>query len=100
MMERNHVTGFMLAIPLMLMSLGEVAMALPPAEDTPEEVLRNEILLEARSPLNGEPLTPAEYAALQAQLQQPTHPPQLGSDLRHNIFLLQLLRMFRTLTPL
>lgn len=100
MMKRNHLTGVMLAIPLMLMSLCEGAMALPPAEDTPEEVLRHEILLEARSPLTGEPLTPAEYAALQAELQEPTHPPQLSSDIRHNIFLLQLLRMFRTLTPL
>jgi len=100
MMEHNHVTGFVLAIPLMLMSFCEGAIALPPAEDTPEEVLRNEILLEARSPLDGEPLPPAEYAALQAELQEPTHPPQLGSDIRHNIFLLQLLRMFQTLTPL
>ena len=99
MIERNHLTGFILAIPFMLSSLCQGAIALPPAEDTPEEVLRNEILLEARSPLDGEPLTPAEYAALQAQLQEPTDPPQVSSEIRHNIFLLQLLRMFRTISP-
>lgn len=99
-MKSKRFAGLMLGLPLMLMAVPERAIALPPADDTPEEVLRNEILLEARSPLDGEPLTPAEYAALQAQLQEPTDPPQLSSDIRHNIFLLQLLRMFRTLSPL
>lgn len=99
MMERNPLSGLILGLTLMLMAVPEGAIALPPADDTPEEVLRNQILLEARSPLDGEPLTPAEYAALQAQLQEPTDPPQLSSEIRYNIFLLQLLRMFRTLTP-
>lgn len=99
-MKSKRFAGLMLGLPLMLMAVPERAIALPPADDTPEEVLRNEILLEARSPLDGEPLTPAEYAALQAQLQEPTDPPQLSSDIRHNIFLLQLLRMFSTLSPL
>jgi hypothetical protein len=62
--------------------------------------LRNEIVLDARSPLTGEPLTPAEYAELQARLQEPTDPPQLDAEIRYNIFLLRLLNMFRTLTPL
>lgn len=76
------------------------AIALPPADDPPEEVLRNQILLDARSPIDGQPLTPAEYAELQAQLSHPDDPPQLSSDVRYNVFLLRLLRMFRTLTPL
>ena len=45
------------------------AIALPPPEDLPEEILRTEIITEARSPIDGQPITPAEYAKL--QLQQP-----------------------------
>ncbi|PSN10682.1 hypothetical protein C7271_25645, partial [filamentous cyanobacterium CCP5] len=44
-------------------------LSLPPPEDTPEEILRTEVIVEARSPLTGEPLSVAEYAALQAELQ-------------------------------
>ncbi|USR93146.1 hypothetical protein NEA10_09765 [Phormidium yuhuli AB48] len=98
-MTGKPFASFVVAAAVSLIAIPERAIALPPAEDTPEEVLRNEILLEARSPLDGEPLTPAEYAALQAQLQEPTQPPQLSSEIRYNIFLLQLLRMFRTLSP-
>lgn len=45
------------------------ALALPPPTDQPEEVQRTEIITEARSPLDGQPLTAAQYAELQAQLQ-------------------------------
>jgi hypothetical protein len=45
------------------------ALALPPPADRPEEVQRTEIITEARSPLDGRPLTAAQYAELQAQLQ-------------------------------
>jgi len=38
------------------------ATALPPPEDLPEEILRTEIITEARSPIDGQPLTAAEYA--------------------------------------
>ncbi|MCT7982822.1 glutathione S-transferase [Laspinema sp. A4] len=40
------------------------ATALPPASDVPEEILRTEIITQGRSPVDGTPLTPAEYAAL------------------------------------
>lgn len=76
------------------------AVSLPPPEDMPEEVLRTEIITEARSPLDGKPLTAAEYAQLQAELAQRSTPPQLDSNIRQNIFLLQLRRLFQTLTPL
>ncbi|WP_286186367.1 hypothetical protein [Geitlerinema sp. P-1104] len=99
MMKRPLLSSLLLGMALMLVSISERAIALPSADDTPEEVLRNQILLEARSPLDGEPLSPAEYAALQAQLQEPSQPPQLSSEVRYNIFLLQLLRMFRTISP-
>ncbi|WP_445291735.1 hypothetical protein [Calothrix sp. 336/3] len=64
-------------------------LALSPTEETPEEILRTEIILEARSPIDGKPLTPAEYAELQAKLQQ-SPPIKLNSSLRQTVFLLQL----------
>jgi hypothetical protein len=44
--------------------------ALPPPTDMPEEYLRTQIILEARSPLNGEVLSAAEYAELLAQIEK------------------------------
>lgn len=75
------------------------AWALPPDEEIPEEVLRTEIITEARSPIDGQPLTPAEYAELQAALQAPPENPSIDSDVRRLIFLLQLRRAARTLIP-
>ncbi len=77
---------------------GTSVLALPPPEDTPEEILRTEIITEARSPIDGKPLNAAEYAELQAQLQaRPT--PKLAPSIRQNIFLLDLLKTFRLLFP-
>ena len=82
--------------------MGTPALAqiqLPPPEDIPEEILRTEIIFEARSPLNGEPLTAAEYAELQAQLQAPNEAPLLNTDIRYLIFLLQLRRTVSPIVP-
>ncbi|MEO1591086.1 MAG: hypothetical protein AAFU71_07320 [Cyanobacteria bacterium J06632_22] len=82
--------------------LGPSAMAqiqLPPPEDTPEEILRTEIILEARSPIDGAPLTAAEYAELQTVLQAPTETPVLNSDIRYLVFLLQLRRAVQPIAP-
>lgn len=64
-------------------------IALPPPEDTPEEILRTKIIIEARSPIDGESLTAAEYIQLQAQLQL-APPPKLDPKIREQIFLLRL----------
>lgn len=48
----------------MLLGITPLANALPPASDIPEEILRTEIITQGRSPIDGTPLTPAEYAAL------------------------------------
>jgi hypothetical protein len=37
---------------------------LPPASDIPEEILRAEIIIEARSPIDGKPLSATEFAEL------------------------------------
>lgn len=75
------------------------AVSLPPPEETPEEVLRTEIIIEARSPVDGKALTAAEYAELQAQLQTDPTPPELNSTVQEKIFLLRLRRALRTILP-
>lgn len=77
-----------------------VGVALPPPDDVPEEVLRNEIILEGRSPLNGEAVTAAEYEKQITELGESPYPPQLNSDIQQLIFLLRIRRMIRTFIPL
>ncbi|MBD0344068.1 MAG: hypothetical protein ICV63_04400 [Coleofasciculus sp. Co-bin14] len=76
------------------------ALGLPPPEDVPEEVLRTEIITQARSPIDGKPLTAAEYAQLQAQLAESPFSPELNPQIRQLIFLLHLRRLLRTVIPL
>jgi hypothetical protein len=42
----------------------------PPVVDIPEEVLRTEIITEARSPIDGTPLSAAEFAELIIKVEQ------------------------------
>ena len=79
--------------------LASAQIQLPPPEEIPEEVLRTEIIFEARSPSDGAPLTPAEYAALQSELQAPSDTPLLDSGIRQLIFLLELRRTVRPVLP-
>lgn len=75
------------------------SLALPPPDDLPEEVLRTRIVLEARSPLDGSPLTAAEYAELAAELATSTRSPQLDPRVQNIVFLLQIYQALRILTP-
>lgn len=76
------------------------AFALPPPEDEPEERLRTEIILEARSPLNGEPMTAAEYAELEAKLEAESRNIGIVSqDVRRLIGLLRLRKAIRSILP-
>jgi hypothetical protein len=68
---------------------GAMVIALPPPEDTPEEILRTQIIIEGRSPIDGKLLTAAEYIELQAQLRE-VPPPKLDPKIRDQIFLLRL----------
>ena len=74
-------------------------IVLPPATDVPEEILRTEIIFEARSPLDGAPLSSADYAQLQADLAAPQTTLTLNSDIRYVIFLLQARRAFKPVIP-
>lgn len=73
--------------------------ALPPEDDIPEEILATEIIIEARSPIDNKPLTAAEYASLQEEIARSPFPPQINSELRQKIFLLNILKMIRTISP-
>lgn len=71
LLQRIAIAGFL--SPLMLAHSG-VVLAAPqtepeklPVEEVPEEILRTEIILDARSPIDGKPMSPAEYAELQAE---------------------------------
>jgi hypothetical protein len=77
----------------------EVAEVAEVTEEIPEEILRTEIITEARSPLTGEPLNAAEYAQLQAELASPAGGNLVSQDLRYLVFLLQLRRAVRPILP-
>ena len=76
----------------------QLTMALPPATDIPEEILRTEIITAARSPIDGKLLTAAEYAELQAKLQT-APPPKLDPTIRESIFLLRIRKLLFRLFP-
>lgn len=88
-------------ISLTLQLLGtQIGVTLPPPEDIPEEVLRTEIITEGRSVIDGEPLTAAEYAQIQAKLAERPYPHQIDSKLRNLIFLLKIRKMLKTFVPI
>jgi hypothetical protein len=97
-MTRRRVTAGFFLSSLILHPLA--VLALPPADDPPEEVLRSEIITDARSPIDGKPLTAAEYAELQADIQkgQPIQP-QLSPKARKTIRMLRLRRFIKTFFP-
>ncbi len=95
-MSRLHLASTGLGIVAIL---GSPALALPPPHDIPEEVLRTEIITEARSPLTGESISAADYAALQDQLRDPNTEPVVNPDLAQLIQLLQLRRTLRPILP-
>jgi hypothetical protein len=47
-----------------------IAGSLPPANDIPEEILRAELIIEARSPIDGKPLSATEFAELIVRVEQ------------------------------
>ena len=74
-------------------------LALPPATDIPEEVLRTEIILEGRSPIDGKALSASEYEELQANLSESSLDPQINPDIQRLIILLQIRKLIKTIIP-
>jgi hypothetical protein len=73
-------------------------IALPEPSDTPEEILRTEIIIEARSPVDGKALTAGEYAELLTQLQT-SPPPKLTPKIREQVFLLRIRKALLQVFP-
>lgn len=85
---------------LLLPELVRSAAALPPPEDQPEEVLRSQIITGARSPIDGKPMTAAEYAELQQEIQTPPQTqPQVSRQVRKVVNLLKLRKFIKTFLP-
>lgn len=96
---RLRYLGLLIAIALgIFIASHQPSYGFPPPEDIPEEILRTEVITTARSPIDGKPLTASEYAELIAQIQD-APPPQLDSNIREQVFLLQLLKTFKTMFP-
>ena len=75
------------------------ALSLPPPRDVPEEVLRTEVFTGGRSPIDGNPLTAAEYAQLQTQLRALPAGIGVTSDTKQLIFLLRIRKLIRSFAP-
>lgn len=98
MVKPTKFLAYTTIVCALVITLGNFAVALPPMVDAPEEILRTEIITSARSPVDGEPLTPAEYAELQSTLQiAPT--PKLDTKVRETIFLLRLRKLLIRIFP-
>ncbi len=105
----NPLWGRCFGAVLLLLVIGKSAAAAEVAEDTvvhselpaeiPEEILRTEIITEARSPLTGKPLSALDYAQLQAELAAPAGGNLVNDDLRRLLFLLQLRRAVKPIIP-
>lgn len=79
-----------------------ISVALPPPEDIPEEVLRTEIIIEGRSPEDGELLTAEDYAeeqaATAATLDQPGE--IVSPEIQQLILLLRIRKLVRPVLPI
>lgn len=94
------IAALCLTSPTVLLLWQRSAIALPPPDDQPEEVLRTEIITGARSPITGKPMTASEYAQLQAELQTaPPTQPELSPTIRKQVNLLKLRQFLKTFFP-
>jgi hypothetical protein len=95
----------MISSIIQLIGLSAPVLAVPTVErqlveDQPEEVLRAEIILDARSPVDGKPMSAAEYAQLQAESQAAYIPPEeVPPKLKSMVGLLKLRKFIKTVLP-
>ncbi|CAN1211994.1 hypothetical protein TUMEXPCC7403_17440 [Tumidithrix helvetica PCC 7403] len=105
-----RITRLFLSFPIILSTFcGSLPLyaqtndsSLPPASDTPEEVLRAEIYTEARSPIDGKVLTAAEYIELSEELSSLDRVPPdafVSPAVRRLIGMLRLRKFLRQVIP-
>jgi len=94
----RNLLGLGLLVGLNPLWTASLVKALPPPDDIPEEILRTEIITEARSPVDGESLTPAEYAELREKLREEL-PPNIANSIESQFLLLRLRKAFTTIIP-
>ncbi len=85
---------------ILLTSAPAIANGLPPATDPPEEVLRAEVITNARSPINNQPMTATQYAEQQTEITTLNQvPPKVSDKVRNTIALLKLRKFIKTVLP-
>lgn len=97
-----YLSGLLLSLPGSPIGASPAVspLVLPPPDDVPEEVLRLEVITEVRSPIDGKPMSAADYAEFQAQQQENPHPElSLPAEVRQGVLLLQIRRALRSLWP-
>ena len=73
--------------------------SLPSPRDIPEEMLRNEIITEGRSEVNGKILNSLEYSEIHENMLKSPYHYEVNSKLRHLVFLLKIRKMLKTFVP-
>jgi len=88
-----------LATLVMVLPNPASTLAQPMTEEVPEEVLRTEIITAARSSLTGEPLSAAEYATLEEDLQTQQGLPEADPAVARLLLLIQLRQLAEPVFP-
>jgi hypothetical protein len=89
------------AIALLLwLGMTTAGMALPSETEVPEEVLRGDLTVGARSPFDGAPLTAREYAELQVEIERSNQVEAVAPEkLKNLVGLLRLRKFIKTVLP-
>jgi hypothetical protein len=90
-----------LAIACLLVLMAAMpGRALPSEGEVPEEVLRGDLTLEARSPIDGKPMTARAYAELQVEIERANEVEAVAPEkLRNLVGLLRLRKFIKTVLP-
>ena len=98
---KNILFHTIIVINLMLkITEAQVGLTLPPPQDIPEEILRNEVIIEGRSELTGEILNSSEYAIEKEELSKSAYHPEVNTKLKHLEFLLIIRKMLKKIVPI
>jgi hypothetical protein len=97
---RSFVVMKVVIALLLWLGMTMPGMALPLEGEVPEEVLRGEVTVGARSPLDGSPLTAREYAELQVEIERSNQVEAVAPEkLRNLVGLLRLRKFIKTVLP-